>query len=167
MTGAGLRGNVRRIFSYNLSTYDPPSPPTMTNRASETVVDRFLSDSIEVNGSKIVEREPRITRPQEAFNPEMFPRLGGRFLQRNAESCQITGRALGMSWRSARAGSSTAQLTNKPEMMLMLRARITVLKAKERSPCSRARRRMEREVTFTSDTWQVIPMTKEKYAKSW
>jgi hypothetical protein len=47
-------------------------------------------------------------------------------------------------------------------MMLMLRARITVLKAKERRPCNRARRRIEREVMLTSDTWQVIPMTNEK-----
>jgi len=52
---------------------------------ADRVVDRLLSDSIEVNGSKIVEREPRITRPQEAFNPEMFPRLGRQFLQRHAE----------------------------------------------------------------------------------
>jgi hypothetical protein len=49
------------------------------------VVDRLLSDSIEVNGSKIVERELRITRTQEAFNPEMVPRLRRQFLQRNAE----------------------------------------------------------------------------------
>ena len=52
---------------------------------ADRVVDRLLSDTIEVNGSKIVEREPRITRPQEAFNPEMFPRLGRQFLQRHAE----------------------------------------------------------------------------------
>ena len=35
-------------------------------------------------------------------------------------------------------------------------------KGEERRPCSRVRRRMERELTFTSDTWQVIPTTKEK-----
>ena len=65
-----------------------------------------------------------------------------------------------------RAESPTSQFTTKPEIMLMLRARITVLKAKERRPWSKARSRIEREVTLTSDTWQVIPMMKEKYAKS-
>ena len=44
-----------------------------------------LSNSIEVNGSKIVLRELRITRTQEAFNPEMVPRLRRQFLQCNAE----------------------------------------------------------------------------------
>ena len=52
---------------------------------ADRVVDRLLSDSIEVNGSKIVKRELRITRTQEAFNPEMVPRLRRQFLQRNAE----------------------------------------------------------------------------------
>jgi hypothetical protein len=54
--------------------------------------------------------------------------------------------------RNGRAEFVTFQFTNKPEMMLMLSARITVLKAKERRPWSKAKSRMECEVTLTSDT---------------
>jgi hypothetical protein len=52
---------------------------------ADRVVDRLLSDSIEVNSSQIVKRELRIARPQETFNSELIPRLRRQFLQSNAE----------------------------------------------------------------------------------
>lgn len=60
---------------------------------------------------------------------------------------------------------------NRPERMsgysnvattLMVSARIPVLKANDSMPCSHARWRIGREVICTSDTWLVMPMTKEK-----
>jgi hypothetical protein len=44
----------------------------------------------------------------------------------------------------------------------MLSATIAVLKAKEIKPCIQVNRRTPREVTSTSDTWKVMPTTKEK-----
>jgi hypothetical protein len=43
---------------------------------------------------------------------------------------------------------------------------MVVLNANEISPCAQARRRISLEEISTSDTWNVIPITKEKYIKS-
>ena len=51
---------------------------------------------------------------------------------------------------------------NRLEMMLMLRARMAVLNKNESTPWMRASLRIRCDVTCTSDTWQVIPITKEK-----
>ena len=51
---------------------------------------------------------------------------------------------------------------NRPEMMLMLRPRMAALKPKAIRPCSSARRRRLRALIVTSETWLVMPMTKEK-----
>jgi hypothetical protein len=50
-------------------------------------------------------------------------------------------------------------------MMLMLIARIVVLKKNDNTPCIRDNLRSDREVTSTSETWLVIPITNEKYEK--
>ena len=55
---------------------------------------------------------------------------------------------------------------DKPAITLIVSATITVLKAKDKMPCNNASLRNRFEVTSTSDTWNVIPRTKEKYAKS-
>ena len=49
-----------------------------------------------------------------------------------------------------------------PEIILMLNATIAVLKAKDIIACNNAIRRIAREDISTSDTWNVIPITKEK-----
>src|SRR5438445_563654 len=46
----------------------------------------------------------------------------------------------------------------------MVSARITVLKPNDNIPCSSTSRRISRDVTSTSETWQVMPMTNEKTA---
>jgi hypothetical protein len=51
-------------------------------------------------------------------------------------------------------------------MMLMLSASTAILKTNARKPCTRVRCRMRREVTATSETCEVMPITNEKYAKS-
>ena len=50
----------------------------------------------------------------------------------------------------------------KLDTVLRVSARITVLKPNDNIPCSRTSRRISRDVTFTSETWQVMPMTNEK-----
>ena len=54
----------------------------------------------------------------------------------------------------------------KLETVLMVSARITVLNPNDKIPCNSTSRRISRDVTSTSETWQVMPMTNEKYAKS-
>ena len=44
----------------------------------------------------------------------------------------------------------------------MVIARMLVLKKNDKTPCIKLNRRIVREVTFTSDTWLVMPMTNEK-----
>src|SRR5438445_3422413 len=54
----------------------------------------------------------------------------------------------------------------KLDTVLMVSARITVLNPNDKIPCNSTSRRISRDVTSTSETWQVMPMTNEKYAKS-
>ena len=54
----------------------------------------------------------------------------------------------------------------KLDTVLIVSARITVLNPNDRIPCNSTSRRISRDVTSTSETWQVMPMTNEKYAKS-
>jgi hypothetical protein len=54
----------------------------------------------------------------------------------------------------------------RPDITLILKATIAVLNAKAISPCAQARRRICLDEISTSDTWNVIPITKEKYTKS-
>ena len=49
-----------------------------------------------------------------------------------------------------------------PAMMLIVNAKMIVLKKNDKTPWSKLNRRIVRDVTSTSDTWLVIPMTKEK-----
>ena len=49
-----------------------------------------------------------------------------------------------------------------PEARLIESAKITVLKTNDSNPCTKARRRILCELTCTSETWQVIPITNEK-----
>jgi hypothetical protein len=49
-----------------------------------------------------------------------------------------------------------------PAMILMVIATILVLKKNDKMPWTRLNRRMVRDVTATSDTWLVMPMTNEK-----
>src|ERR1700733_6509858 len=51
-----------------------------------------------------------------------------------------------------------------PEARLIESARMTVLNTKDSKPCTNASRRILCELTWTSETWQVIPITKEKWA---
>src|SRR5207248_5069265 len=60
-------------------------------------------------------------------------------------------------------GFSRAGLNQrKLDTVLMVSARITVLKPNDKIPCTSTNRRISREVTFTSETWQVMPMTNER-----
>ena len=61
-------------------------------------------------------------------------------------------------WGFSRAGLNQRKL----DTVLMVSARITVLKPNDKIPCSSTNRRISRDVTFTSETWQVMPMTNEK-----
>lgn len=54
----------------------------------------------------------------------------------------------------------------KPAIILILIATIAVLKKKARIPWSKDKRLSDREVICTSETWLVMPITKEKYKKS-
>src|SRR6267142_7027211 len=54
----------------------------------------------------------------------------------------------------------------KLDTVLMVNDRITVLNPNDKIPCNSTSRRISRDVTATSETWQVMPMTNEKYAKS-
>ena len=64
--------------------------------------------------------------------------------------------------RAPRKSCTTHFAANSAEARLRLIARITVLNPNESKPCSRTIRRMRREVSWTSETWHVMPMTKEK-----
>lgn len=70
-----------------------------------------------------------------------------------SESCEPADMRL-EKWRKVFYSSDDARLR--------LSARMTVLKPKESSPCSSTIRRMRREVTWTSEVWHVVPITKEK-----
>jgi hypothetical protein len=59
-----------------------------------------------------------------------------------------------------------AVVQRKLDTVLMVSARITVLNPNDKIPCNSTSRRISRDVTSTSETWQVMPMTNEKYAKS-
>lgn len=61
-------------------------------------------------------------------------------------------------WGFSRAGLNQRKL----DTVLMVSARITVLKPNDKIPCTSTNRRISRDVTFTSETWQVMPMTNEK-----
>lgn len=56
----------------------------------------------------------------------------------------------------------TTYLEIRPEMILMAKATIKVLKAKESSPCIQVSLLILLEVICTSETWKVMPTTKEK-----
>ena len=60
----------------------------------------------------------------------------------------------------------TIQLCCNPAIMLIVNATTNVLSAKDNNPWNKATRLNLPEVICTSDTWKVIPKTKEKYAKS-
>jgi hypothetical protein len=61
------------------------------------------------------------------------------------------------------SGFSRARLNQrKLDTVLMVSARITVLKPNDNIPCTSTNHRISRDVTFTSETWQVMPMTNEK-----
>ncbi len=55
---------------------------------------------------------------------------------------------------------------SSPAAIFTVSARITVLNTNPRNPCSAASRRSLRAVIATSETWNVIPSTSEKYRKS-
>ena len=61
---------------------------------------------------------------------------------------------------------SAAMAQRKLDTVLMVSARITVLNPNDKIPCNSTSRRISRDVTSTSETWQVMPTTNEKYAKS-
>ena len=63
-------------------------------------------------------------------------------------------------------GFNSAPTQRKLDTVLMVSARITVLNPNDKIPCNSTSRRISRDVTATSETWQVMPMTNEKYAKS-
>ncbi len=56
----------------------------------------------------------------------------------------------------------TAPHLRNSELMFTIKARMATLNTKDTKPCATTRRRMSLLVTCTSDTWNVMPTTKEK-----
>jgi len=55
---------------------------------------------------------------------------------------------------------------NRPAAMFTVIATMAVLKKNDSAPCATTMRRTGFSVTATSETWNVMPTTKEKYTKS-
>jgi len=120
--------------------------------------------AMRVFGMSLKRRQPpRHTGPSVNANPPATRSMGASGAIRSCRLGSFTSSGDMISPLRGTSGTiSEGTPQNRLEMMLMLRARMAVLKTNESTPWMRASLRIRRDVTCTSDTWQVIPITKEK-----
>src|SRR5215469_2889456 len=101
-------------------------------------------------GSARAEARDVVIKGQRGVRPAAAPAQG------RSSPCAFDGHA-------PRLGRSLALPGYRiPEARLTVNAKMTVLNRNESNPCTKARRRSPGELIWTSETWQVIPITNEK-----